>query len=410
MQELKRLDFQEKAVQRLFDKIEDKWRERPEYLQERYIYFKAPTGAGKTVMMGKVLELLTDIGKEQNYKNRAFIWLTPRPTLAHQSKKSIEEKYALNCLGLEDNPKELKNNQVFFCNWEIIRLKKGNYGNRDRAVERNTFYKMLDKTKEKREIVVFIDEAHFGAETSIGDDILKEIEPAVIVKLSATIEIKEKDDFVQVTEEEVIEEELITKEIQIQSKEELEEVVRETDENVSRKELMIKLASKRREELLSRYKENGAKVNPLVLIQLPNISHKVIEKEGAEAKREAESLKESEYYKYLVNELEIEENKIAIWLSVEKENLDKADLSRNDSNVEYLFFKTAIATGWDCPRAKILVVLRESSSKPFKIQTIGRIRRMPEQKHYADEMLNVSFVYTEYNKGESEFFEVDKEG
>jgi len=42
----------------------------------------------------------------------------------------------------------------------------------------------------------------------------------------------------------------------------------------------------------------------------------------------------------------------------------------NNSKVEFLIFKTAIATGWDCPRAQILVRFREVKSIQFEIQTI----------------------------------------
>ena len=56
--------------------------------------------------------------------------------------------------------------------------------------------------------------------------------------------------------------------------------------------------------------------------------------------------------------------------------------------------KQAISTGWDCPRAKILVKLREGMSESFQIQTIGRIRRMPEAKHYNDDLLDFCYVYT----------------
>ena len=56
--------------------------------------------------------------------------------------------------------------------------------------------------------------------------------------------------------------------------------------------------------------------------------------------------------------------------------------------------KQAISTGWDCPRAKILVKLREGMSEQFEIQTIGRIRRMPEQVHYDDDLLDFCYVYT----------------
>ena len=50
--------------------------------------------------------------------------------------------------------------------------------------------------------------------------------------------------------------------------------------------------------------------------------------------------------------------------------------------------------GWDCPRAKILVKLREGGSEEFQIQTIGRIRRMPERKHYGINVLDFCYLYT----------------
>ena len=56
--------------------------------------------------------------------------------------------------------------------------------------------------------------------------------------------------------------------------------------------------------------------------------------------------------------------------------------------------KQAVATGWDCPRAHILVKLRENMDETFEIQTIGRIRRMPEAKHYENDLLDSCYLYT----------------
>ena len=47
-----------------------------------------------------------------------------------------------------------------------------------------------------------------------------------------------------------------------------------------------------------------------------------------------------------------------------------------------MVFKQAITVGWDCPRSSILVLFREWKKFEFSIQTIGRIIRMPEMKHY----------------------------
>lgn len=59
-----------------------------------------------------------------------------------------------------------------------------------------------------------------------------------------------------------------------------------------------------------------------------------------------------------------------------------------------MIFKQAIALGWDCPRAAILVLFREWKSFRFSVQTLGRIMRMPELKHYENNELNAGYVFT----------------
>ena len=71
------------------------------------------------------------------------------------------------------------------------------------------------------------------------------------------------------------------------------------------------------------------------------------------------------------------------------------NIEKNDNEVEILIFKQAIALGWDCPRAAILIIFRDSTSVTFTIQVIGRIMRMPEQKFYLkNPELNRGFVFT----------------
>ena len=401
---LKKFKFQQFAVDSLFEKVSAVWVSKPEKLSERYVYMVAPTGSGKTVMIGELLQRLTDLGTQEGLENRCFIWLTPRPLLAKQSKRSLERTYNLNCQDFDDNVKELKNNEIFFCNWEL--LKTGNYGKDDRDIERHTFWKMLDNTKEHRDVILLIDEAHFGVATEKTDNLIQNIDPAVVVNFSATLETEavDEDRTVLVSEESVVEEGLITKSINIQTEDEIMEGARKTGDDVTRRGLFLEIAKQRREELLKAYKKEKTDINPLVLIQLPN-EMKEQEKEGVATERERQAIKESEYYKYLI-ESGVDEKHIAIWLSEEKQNLERGKIEQNNSEVAYLFFKMAIATGWDCPRAKILVVFRNTSSKPFKIQTIGRIRRMPDRKHYKNKALNVSYVYTEYNKADSDLLEL----
>lgn len=73
---------------------------------------------------------------------------------------------------------------------------------------------------------------------------------------------------------------------------------------------------------------------------------------------------------------------------------DEDSITKSNATPVFLLFKQALATGWDCPRAKILVKLRENMSETFEIQTLGRLRRMPKAKHYGKEILDCSYLYT----------------
>jgi type III restriction enzyme len=91
-----------------------------------------------------------------------------------------------------------------------------------------------------------------------------------------------------------------------------------------------------------------------------------------------------------------ENGRLAIYLSDKDNKINLANIEKNENEVDVMIFKQAISLGWDCPRATILVLFRQwrEENITFSIQTLGRIMRMPEQKHYADQDLNVGYVFT----------------
>jgi type III restriction enzyme len=137
-----------------------------------------------------------------------------------------------------------------------------------------------------------------------------------------------------------------------------------------------------RESLKRGFEESGSCVNPLLLIQIPD--------------RQAGELfdRENEIVQILNTNhgISVENGKLAIYLSENKENLE--NITRNDSEAEVMIFKQAIALGWDCPRASLLCLFRDWQNFVFSTQTLGRILRMPELKHYENEELNTAYVYT----------------
>src|SRR5699024_372293 len=132
-------------------------------------------------------------------------------------------------------------------------------------------------------------------------------------------------------------------------------------------------------ELLEEYQNQGKNIRQLIIIKLRNSS-------SLQIKRVEEQL-EKMGYSYN-NKL------VAKWMADDDDKINIDDITEKDAEPVFLLIKQAISTGWDNPRAKILIKLRENMSEDFEIQTIGRIRRMPEAKHYDNELLDCCYLYT----------------
>lgn len=127
-----------------------------------------------------------------------------------------------------------------------------------------------------------------------------------------------------------------------------------------------------------------------MLIQLPNDDSEKLTADDTKVRDEVIATLDA----YGINTAN---GKLAIWLSGEKtDNMELID--RPNDPTEVLLFKQAIALGWDCPRAAVLLIFRKVESFKFSAQTVGRILRMPEQDYYTDQRLNQGYVYTNLSK------------
>jgi len=354
------------------------------------LVFKAPTGSGKTIMMAEFLKQLVD---DRDIKQSlGFIWTAPRQ-LHIQSRKKLENYFetsrALKCSFFEDlDDRKINENEILFFNWESVN-RADNIYIRDNEQDFN-LSKVLERTKEEgREIILIIDEAHHHATSEISQGLIAMIGPKLTIEVSATPVLKDPDDMVSVAIEEVKREGMIKKGIILND--DFINFIKHGKIQTQKlsggsEELVIDAAMRKRQELVEAYKKEGVNVNPLVLIQLPDRKTSLEDR----IRERVESILKN---KYKIS-TEKENNKLAIWLS--GEHINKEEVEKPDNYVEVLLFKQAIALGWDCPRAQILVLFREWHSPIFSIQTVGRIMRMPEpdKGHYKNEMLNYGYVYT----------------
>lgn len=357
------------------------------YSSQKKMVFEAPTGSGKTIMMAQFLIEL--VKNNDTGFPLSFIWTAPRQ-LHIQSKEKLENYFektrALKCSFFEDlDDRKISEDEVLFFNWESIN-KEDNIYIRDNENDFN-LSKVLDNTREEgRKIVLVIDESHYSADAPAANKLKLLINADLTIEVSATPILEHPDDLVPVQIEEVKAEGMIKNSVVLNPgfKNILEKGKISTELKKGTDDFVISEALKKRNEILASYSAEGSDVNPLVLIQLPD---RKTDLEEEIKNRIIQILKE----KYKISS---DNSKLAIHLSENHENL--VNIAKNDSEVQVLIFKQALALGWDCPRAHILVLFREWHSPIFKIQTIGRIMRMPEpdRGHYKSEVLNHAYVYT----------------
>lgn len=354
-------DFQEKAVIKLLDIVTDS-------RSKQTITVKSPTGSGKTIILiDFVEEYLTKINSRT-----AFIWLCPgKGDLEEQSRQKMRKfaphRHTQNLFDSLQNGFEAES--TTFINWELV-TKKGNTSIRD-SERKNLFDRIADAHRAGIEFIVIIDEEHSN-NTAKAKTIIDAFSAKNIIRVSATAIENKRYEYFEIDEVDVIGEGLITKALYVN------EGLADGMEVADDYDCLLDLADSKRKDIAARYKELGKAIRPLILIQFPNGQPETI--------RAVEKKLESMGYTY-------DNGMVSIWMSEDKRDLPD-NLTENDATPVFLLMKQAISTGWDCPRAKILVKLREGMSESFEIQTIGRIRRMPEATHYEDDLLDFCYVYT----------------
>lgn len=382
----KRIDYQIEAIENLIIATENLFRKGQ---ASPVIAFKAPTGSGKTIITAKYIQNICTRFED----DICFVWLSIGKGGIHiQSKEKLDDIFQgfpeASLLNEEyfGSKNEISKNEVVVVNWESINNKddKGNYTNvLMRDGEKVNFRQVLSNTRAiGRKIILIIDESHYSATTDRAKEIREEIKPNIVLEMSATPKLMPtaediedgKGAFVRVKIEDVINEEMIKKEIIIN------EGIESINEDILDRRLLEITYQKRLKlkELLENEEESD--INPLVIIQLPNAE------EGEEKRNSViDFLKEKD--------ITIENGKVAYWM----DGYDKPEnISKNTNPIEFLLFKQAIDTGWDCPRAQILLRFREVQSFIFEKQTLGRILRMPEQAYYKSDELNKAYIYTDY--------------
>ena len=366
--------------------------------RENICVLKAPTGSGKTIM---VADFFQQLASETLPQELAFIWISSND-LHTQSKEKLERyladtAYTFSFLE-EVQESAFKQNEIVFVNWHSLTKKnrEGEWSNvlmRDNENDRNLPTFVRNTKQEGREIVLIVDESHYHYWSEQSQELVHGvIAPKLTIEVSATPTIEPSPSdvatgdagYVVVDHADVVNEGMVKSDIVINK-----EIAEFKDLKNTVDEAVIDASIAQQKHLLDLYKQEGIGIRPLVLIQLPSESQST-------SALDQSKLEMIETHLADKHDITVDNGRLAVWLSDRKDNLE--NVTFNDNQVDVLIFKQAIALGWDCPRAQILVMFREIKNPTFEIQTVGRILRMPEARHYDLPELNEAFVYT--NLGE----------
>lgn len=380
--------------------------------QERLVQFVAPTGSGKTFMIANVISRILD---KPDSKIVFIIFTLSNAELPKQFRDKLDEykdslnlKYEVeyfespskNTNRVKDAEGEIKPKNKD-CNVFIFGTQS--FGKGTIYSENDSFSKFIiqDKKEQGYKIIYIRDEAH------IGDKIVKnegkreqeliQKEADFIIKMTAT-----PDDKIQANAKIVFVDE---KDLSYQEDDCYHNLLKDRpllNSNIPKvidDKVILDTAIKTFKEIKQQYRKKSIKndypIKPCMLIQIDskNQEGKEVKEDGKDIENIVKKLEENNlsWVIYLANRKE-SSMKEASGNKTNEVNLKS--ISSNNSDIDVVIFKIGPATGWDIPRACMLVQLRKVSSSKLNQQTIGRIKRNPNKKVKVDEIYRKYWIYS----------------
>lgn len=429
--------FQEKAVKELRVDIADALDSYRRRGKTQVVSLQAPTGAGKTIIAASLVEdifygsTLADGTTFDEQPEAIFVWLSDSPELNEQSKQKIELKTNKLRFGqcvtiVEDSfdMEMLENGHIYFLNTQkISRSGKLTQHSDDRQY---TIWETLDSTIQNKSdhLYFIIDEAHRGAkskreagtDTTIMQRFIKGYSYTengmkrtmrsmpVILGISATAE--RFNTLVGNTTNVGLMKYVITAD-EVRGSGLLKDRIVITYPEDPTKNNDIVLLEAAVEEWLKKCKrwyqytseQHYANVDPVLVVQvlqgsggalsdtnLEDVLAKIEEKVGT-------PFKEGEAVHCFGEGTTVELNGLHI-------PHVKASEIADDHKIKVVFFKEALSTGWDCPRAETMMSFAVRNDPTYIAQLLGRMVRTPLQMRVMrDEFLNdVKLYLPHFNK------------
>lgn len=377
--------YQIQAVETLASEIGKTQREISRHLLRRFDIARehgvslltAPTGSGKTLIIGRTLEALTLEAPSiaAGFKGTVWFWFAPYSGLVSQTQMALRK----DCQGLrprdimaDREPAVTRPGDVYVTTWASVATRNREARRLRRSGERSL--SLDDLIAQLRDdgwfIGCIIDEAHvnFGMNAkSAAAFYLEHLRPDITLLATATPKDRELAAFmkgaglgtparIEVSREDVVSAGLNKRGL-VAATLSLTETQRTA---IDADATLLRAAWVHHLKVKQRLKDKDINLTPLLLVQIENTR----DKDRDPVSEAAETLMRVGVPKDVIR-------------THTSGNPDPAfHTLAYDEDCEILIFKVAAATGFDAPRAWTLASLRPSLSPEFGLQVVGRIMRV----------------------------------
>ena len=410
-------DFQEETVSKLISEARFARDGIARADRPQAIVLSAPTGSGKTVMLIGTMEALLAGNEDIEPDPEAtFLWVSDQPDLNEQTRRKVQEQSSvfgpdsLVTVDASFDADEFKPGNIYFLN--IQKLREGGVLVSEGDERNFTIWETISNTVAARpsSFWLVLDEAHRGmqqqskAEVAVAQSIVQkfilgaegQLPPVpLILGLSATpdrfrdllsdVNRLQRDVVVPIPE--VIASGLIKEAVLIKHP----KSAAAADVTLLRQaaqELMVF------ENEWQTYRDTGGErlVRPVLLVQV---------EDGPEGKLTSTDLPEAlsalEDELGPLSDLQVGhcfQEHVDVLIGDRRVRYVSPPDVQADSDLRVVFFKMALNTGWDCPRAEVMMSFRKAVDDVYIAQLIGRMVRAPlAHRIESNEVLNTVSVY-----------------